>query len=1748
VVQNPSRGWQKWGLVAITATLGLVLLGGYAVHRMGQRAARSPQTTATTTAPKPSPPRALSAAAPVLADPHHSEQVFAVQSFGRYAVKASSAQGAALQLVDRMAGLGPEDGIPGQRDGRVDVFLGPGNHKAILTAVPGTPVKPELTVSPFHELNEGTPPQLSELALVEADLGDLQQRSYWLDIRVRQTVFIEAAGRHLGDLRLWKDGNWLIDAQPSAARSEPRDGQPLAVRQLVADLEPGLYLLTAYGAPGETWTQQSTDKPFALRWGIPSLAETGRRQFVAGPFGFDRWLVPGSATYYRLEVPQGERASMDVGAYRDGVLSGAERGAIDKTSRPAAAEVVKSPWSGKNLVTVKRGAGEPYLLQHYAARRDYSFDASAGGDHLIGTLRPGSGEDAPDTTAVLTEWADGHEKIIASQTVKLGKTQPWRRRFNLLEPVSLFVDITEAGRYQAETGGAEAELRWAPFLPQKDARALPSKLGGGVWDLDAGIYVLTIAPRPEGKGILSLSLHAEGAPEAAEAAAPSLGASFFPVKLKAKNRYRLATNQTPGPGNGALLRKLPADLAQDLPLILAPGERRAVPVTTPAPGVIDALTEDNQPLALSLDGGAAVEKPAVTAGPRRAELVNVSVTPVTVWLRFIADAKPAPVTLPLLSAERLRAVPDFPVLAVGNPRFLDLGRRQSATFAVKVEAPALYRVETTGLLETAATMRTQVQPSLARDEAGGVGRNALVQQYLREGLYQLTVSTLGETQGHLGVTLTAAALRDGGGLSLGIPARAALDGGEGVAYEFDVTEAGSYRLRALSLAGPTVLRLEDAEGWPLTHPDQTGDLTRDLWPGRYRLVVQPQPLPGRMLTLVEQIKPAPELAGHGPHPLPLDGTAAALRWEEPAEGAERLPDVWTFTLAGDADVTLTLGDLMQGTLKRDADAVADVTFRQPWHGVLKAGRYRLETTAIRSNNRLDYTVTAEVRQLIAGLDRAVTAPTQLPVSLGGNQLIELSSFGGGEVRASLIDASGAVVARSGARSDDWNFNISARLPPGPYVLKLDPVGSEKAETTVRLRQLAEVADAPLAAAGERDLTDGLLHSIPLDLKAEDGPLLVAAARSADAVGLSLERQAGDGSWVTVGAAAGRAAHLAVPRDAATNAAYRLQVWSMDHSRAPITLAVRTAAPALVSEQALAAGVTLTAIPGIEPPLAVAAAKLDKPGLFRLDPLSPSLSWSAASDGRALQHGSEVVVAGGTALWFLDDATAGPVKAKRVVPDAREPLALTLPEGETAALPLADDGRGPRLWVVESRVGQPGITVGPQGGAIDARVSAALVGAAAAVLPDAGDASGAVVRLWRADGGAEMPLTLRQMSFVKAARDSLGWGMTDRAIDAGAAQQLELPKGLKRLRLALPPQTAAALLTDGRVERTLWSGAQAIAETLDTAADHLLLLNAAAETAHASILASSTTYGPGALTLARGVMLRPTLPTSGTLRVEIRLAEAERGKGLVLHLSGAVEDALLLQRAGRTRQGKTMTVDDDGVLLLRHGSGLVTAWLDNGDERAWLEAARAAPAQAVPATLPLSGAEAVWHFDTETPALLHLSTASPAVSGALRPGAAPDLTVWPQGVNLHLFLAPGAPSLLGLRPLQDGALTGTARLSRSDMVPIIEGLGPKLRLAPGDARLFGFNVTEAGPIGVGVRGEADSARVRLLDATGKMLAEGAVAMADLAAGRYFLLVENRSDAAATELQPALVGASKPDRSPPEEIKRQYWELVAEEEAK
>ena len=1713
------------------------------------------------------------------------QTILSIAQFGRYSVSVKSQQGVAIQLVDRMTGPGETQGEAGNSDGRVDAFLDRGHYKILLHASDQGSGDAALTVHPFAELNGPDIPRLPDIKQIDTTLADYQQRSYWLQIDERRAVAIEAAGRNLADMRLWRDGNWLVDAAPAEAEVEPEPGKPLAVRRIVTTLEPGLYLLSTYGGPGAVWAKTSDEHPLHLRMGVPKIADAGRQAFTASPFGIDRYLVPANANYFRLELPEAEDASIAVDDY-DGQspYSPGTRRIITKQSLPPVAEITdgrgdEEKWK---LVTITREAGKPYVLQHFESVSTYYF--KGGGDYWIETLHSGYGEDSVDATVLLSKSGiDYPERIIAGNAPELDANAVWTRRFNLLEPVTVYFHVTEAGNYVIDSGGgAKAEYRFEPMIHIGiNYKAPDYQPSGYIWALDPGYYIMTGRPKDDGKGILTLTVRGAGAQPDGESQAKETALLLQSQHLDGGFDYRLYLNQQPGVSAGVILRRLPIGLGAGLPVVLKAGQSLNIPVIAPRDGVVTAVAEDAKPLSFTVDHGAPVTTWRSGGGEHVLSLSNTTDKAFFCALKFTPDSLAPETPLPAVSAEALQAIPKFPALIPDQPQYFDIVKDEHRTFSFEIAQPGLYRVESSGLLQTEAAMRTRTVVSLDSEANNGTGRNFLLQQYLGQGSYQITVAAQGETRGHMGVAASQTVLMDGGALSPGVPARNTIAAGNGLVYTFSIPTAGHYHLRALGLGRTFKMRLEDQDGWPVIAPNADADLDQDFAAGTYRLVILPQPVAARIVTLLEPIAAPAPVEGHGPHDLALNMTQK-FQWMEPEEGAARSPDQWRIRLTAPTHLAIDLSRGMVADIvgETDGKGFGQVNGGETWKGLLPMGSYLLKATTREPNNRFDYEITATATELLPGGSRDLTPPADIPLSIGSDAVAEIGSFGTRDVRAWLYDAKGALVATNDDRPNDWNFAIAGRIKPGSYRLHVEDVTSsgnasppaapadntvEDGEndqtseqstdqstaepapatantgtgaTTISIYQAAEQQEPALAVGNDMQLSGPNVHIVPLT--PADGVVLVAAAdANGPAVGLGLE-MAEDNGWQTLVESTGRSPWVALPVDGAKGP-YRLRIWSLDRSTAPIRLQTRMVSPA--AQQAsrfTGAGIALQPVPGVVPSLGLAAVTVNEAGAYRLEQPLPGIAWSTESGKAFASDFTNVAFGKAGTFWFGARAgVAASVKASKLLP-GDDAIALTVRGSAADPTVIADpavSNGAPLLWIADSRLGQPGAAVAGGGLAV-------ALGSAVAIMPGSGQ-EGFVLDLWNAgDAASPLPLRLRRTGFAKPTAAALDWGTADWRIAGHQALTLALPKGTKRLQLALPPETAVLPLTNGAPEHAIWSGDAALALTAETGADQLLVLSAASSDAQLGI--SITPLTDTAPNLGAGHLFKQYFAADGVVRIAVSLSDSEKkaiGNGTLptLRLAGAIIGVTTLSNGGTVSRDAAPKVTGDALIDIAHGAGPVVAWLDGGDPLTSLGVAANAIQVKATSSLALQGDTQQLVFTVDAPKFLRLGTSTPVITQLNPAEGAQNLRLFENGADLSLYLPQGTTPVV-LRAAGDGALAGTAEAVLMDVAPIGEGLGPKVRLAPGESRLFSFAVKDERAIGVGVRGATDSAHVRVLDAGGTEVGGGVIEMLHLKAGTYLLAVDAPGDGTAIEVQPALVGIAAPDGSPPDEVKRGYLELA------
>jgi hypothetical protein len=1708
-----------------------------------------------------------------------------VGSFGRYSVLAASRQGTALQLVDRMAGPGDIAGAAGERDGRVDAFLERGQYQVVALGDKRATGTVRLDLRPFVERNQPQPPQLPEFKLIEDQLRDFEQLSYWIEVRQPQRVVLEAAGRSLADLRLWKDGAWLVDAQPLTQVLYPKEGQPLFSCRLSVMLDPGLYLLSAYGGPAQPWSEDSKLNPFYLRQGIPHLGVAGRRRMVVSPFGCDRFLVPGPATYFRLELPEARTARLLVDWFRqESPFNVSGNGAeISKKSVPPVAEVyTQGRATEDHIVEIAAEAGQPYLLQQFEIKYAYTFQGS--NDYWMSTIHSGYAADSVDATAILSSIvrsAQARPELVRAQTIEIGAKEYWHRRVNLLAETNLFVHVKDPGVYQLVCQGAEAQYQVLPFWADRpqESLAYQQKPCGANYDLEAGYYVMRIFPVRKGiadllmrpMGLLDSILSSVGWGKSVPVT-PSRGSTRFGrVPLDQNRNYTVYVNQQPEVKAGIILRSLPLDLTSPLYVEQEPGEALSVPIKPGEPGTLRAEAEDGSMLEISLDGGPWETAVAVDTALHTAAIRHALKTAAHYSLSLVPKRLDSKTALPPISPQTLAALPKFPVIADAAPQFGDLSKEQNATYLLPADKLALYQLQSTGLLATAGNLRSRTNPSFVRKSQNGVGRNFSLQQYLREGDYQITVKTEGESAGHYGLELVRTPVRNGGFLTSRIPARATLEPGQAIAYYFKITNPGEFRVRAFGEGRLFRCRLEDKDGWPVLAPDIQADISRLFAPGQYRLVVLPEVTTARVVAQIEPTARLRRFKGHGPHALRLAEPINHV-WMEPEEGQARTPDQWDFVAPAPMEARIELSGEMQADLVRvepsgSTTKVAVVLPGREWKRNIDAATYRLNVTAMRRNNRAPYRVAVWPTELVAGLSREIAAPVSVPVSVGAASLVEISSFGSDDVQARLYDSQGKLIASNDDRPDDWNFQISRVLPAGRYRLDVDSGGKPQAQTTVSFLAPPEETQSVLSLPAQ--LTPVLKKSVLVyPIPSIPSPVLLAAAvESNENVGLAIEFLR-NGAWQVLASRSDRSPRIQIPLGNTDPAGkYRLRLWALDRREMRVGLRVESIRPQMATEAQLASGILMDLQKNPGSSTAAILVRLDRAGLFQVEEGADVLNSSAALYSPALHEAclpapEKKVIAWGDELWIAaaasqNSATPATIQARRLIlaSTSPNPLQIAMRNEGKILLDLAPESGGAVLLLASSQQGQPAVQLVERGERPPSalrNIAIAPRGAASALM------SAPRQEPARTQDSARMPeamvwaatpetggLDVRLQPYFYAKVETGTWPDSgDGKLEGTRALSFPLAAGQKRVHLALGEATVAVLSKGNEIESVHWQGGSALNASIDTAADRLTLFHTRQEEDRFAVEAIPLRPEDLVPPLAPGVPFERNYLRSDIEQISVPPLTDPKQAPVSLHVRGSADEVTFLGNDGRVVRGIDFAVPDSGGRIeIKHRPGLVLCWLEQ-EGRAVQGLWPVTPdlSKAEPVSLPsvrrLRGSSGIFQIKTEKPILLHVRMAAGSVSLLKRASGEPQVDAHQEVTMLDVYLPEGV-SQLCLRSIGGAELSASAEFTASPVTSIGEGLGPEVLLAPGDARLFSFEVKQPGLVGIGVRASADVVESELLSSSGKSLGKGTVQKANLQPGVYLLSIKAPAQGEPVRARAAVVGIVPPGTDPPEDVIRGYF---------
>lgn len=1696
-----------------------------------------------------------------------NETLLHIAAPGRYSLQAQSDQGTKIEIVDRMAGPFAAAGSAGENDGRLDLILDRGAYKIRLRSHEEGVGTLTLAVHPFVEI--GSPDRLlspDAYQIESGSLEDLQQQSFWLHLKNRQILRLEAIGRNLKDCRLWRDGVWLEDIKPSFSTYEPVNGQPMGYAEFYHDLNPGIYRLTFYGGAALAWGKDSGEHPFSLRVGHRELGLSGRQIITISPFGREAYVVPKKTDFFQISRADKRETTLSVRRWEDKASrhGGGNRAAITKESRNPWAVLRSREDKHKKWITVQGNPGDRLVLTYFPDDRVFIIES---GDYWISSMHSAEGQDAIDVTGIISHPT---QKIpVDGQVLTVGLNTPLvTGKFNLLGSTSLFLKLAEAGTYvieENEASGARGRYRLEPFTVKRprNYRSPPFQSPGKALELTQGFYKLTI--RPDGsKGILSFILRQkDGASGDLQTDSSRRKQSLLLPKVnlpERRERYTLELNRRHSVATGIIVRSLPMDLSDPLPVILNPGQSVPVYIDIGQRSTLVIDSDKETPFLLTTD---TVQWPAIAADSPLSTglyLFNLknSGTETTLFTLKTVPTKPASeLTLRDLKDQLEKSKP-FPQLTEHKPLYVDFKRKQKQHFTLIVEEPSLYRLETNGRLATQLTVRTALITQLFTAKENGIGRNALVQRYLRPGVYHVTVQTQGQSRGRAGIHLRRTALLDEG-LTVGAVKKTHLKPDVAIRYTLTIDEPGRYHLRTLGLGKGFADRLEDEGKWPLTKPRGREMYTEHFESGIYYYYSLPRPVESTRITTLTRIVEKQERVGKGPHPISFNETVK-MTWREEAG---RPPDIFTTDITAPVDVIINLSGGMEGVIRPDPTGTGNakiITADSPWESTLQPGEYEIAVKSVREDNFLPYTLSMETSQLIPGLRQSVDLPADLIVSLGKPGIVDLFSFGPTDVKASLWDEAGArLLAQNDDMPNDWNFRISQRLAPGRYLLKLVPVGDNhgNVEVTMKFREqhvLPERGVPPFTV--EENLRKNVL-AVPFKIDNANSVVGVTVDTS--------QLQTGNGA-VELGVAllqgartlyegivdADQASAFYIPLRAKTS--YQILLWGLGDFTGEAILDV---APLSVKPISVLPEQTELLWPPYAEPIALELTDADQGSYWIHESTGAPLQFSSVLERPFEDFMDAPVVMNDGQGWLIlspyEKTQHLTIEPFALVPIHRNPryagqgTAKTIELGQLPfAFNLEHENEGPLLLEVNSTGGQIGamtyISESQFGSKFHWGGMEMATSETVAAVPGKGTYR---AKIWQTRETIETE-KIHLSAHTLRLEDRIAFGKArsyERSLKSGSANSFVLDKSR---------QTYKLLLTGGLVA-FVWDGEQ----------------TPALVAAHGNTQESITVRGGELFIVNRG-------DEAGLFRVERQresvetvqkfdskqgfegvFAEAgtlslliERIKdGKELFISGDTVRCRLLGNDGIIREGKRFhTNQTQGILEVSYGPGYVKVWeADPREKDLALMGKKPRRVKGLSDELAkLENRSQRWMFGLDRPAYIVAEADVPGITALLADQKVLTTSVGSsKGRRLRYFLATGDYQLW-TRPLKDTTQTGSIRLLKVFPKPL-ETISDNPRLIrPGEIQVFTFRVTVKGKVGVGVRTESDQLAATLFDSQFESLASSPVMIQELEPGDYLLTVETIPQAS-TPIQytPMVLGHTGGRQEIPEEVIGEYVTQTTEE---
>lgn len=858
------------------------------------------------------------------------EAILTLDKAGRYIVKAQSPAGTACEIVDHVRGPFEQSGTVGRSNCELDLLLDAGTYKLRLSSKGKGKGKVALSVTPYEELNP-TPLRLEPRREVRQALKPRQQASYWLKIDKRQPVTLRIAGRHAGDVRLWRTGEWLEPLTARDTTPRPRPGMPIHEWWFETTLEPGVYLLTAYGTASTAWTQSDADDSgLTVAWGFPLASEDRVATFTLPETGLATLELPAEPSAFFLSREGNSKSTTRLSLHsinEEGATSvfSSTESTCEIDGKALIPECSTSVRSKNRRAALIRGEPGARVMLRWArlleerwrdgvyggGAQSIGFSPEKDGDYLVAVHETPLDQDSAPMGCVLNQTfarADPVQK--GRDLLEVSPDKPFRRAFNYNgSSATLHFELSRSGRYVFQAAG-ERKTRCELFRFEKEriVRLTETQPGAETcrvaFPATPGMYELRLYGGTE--GIETVTLAADGPPPKAET--PTKVSCLFPqVRLREGASYVMSTTRSSEKSlRGLFLRPLPLTLGEPLALVI--DGRRSVRLPLSGGRPVEIRAQGGEPFNCALGDTKVSTQGGVCVVPGSAGelmLENPGSSAITLSLR---RPPPPPAAPPPLISWSPNLAP-LPVLATAAPIWLDFERDQSHALTFEVKDAGLYHVTTQGLLSTQCRIRTPVVQEVGAATGGGRGRNCLVSSYLRPGRYLLDVRTVGRSRGRGAVLLERRAVKQAEGLPGEAEVFFRAEAGELIQQRLRVPRRGAYTLSTAAQSGELQCRLDDPQGWPVVRIPAPCTSTMTLSSGNYLWTQLPLTVESMRRTSLERVRPTVTLKGNKVHPLPFNA------WSRVELGKDG-KDEFSFELPAQLNVAFAVTHGMQGRLYR----------------------------------------------------------------------------------------------------------------------------------------------------------------------------------------------------------------------------------------------------------------------------------------------------------------------------------------------------------------------------------------------------------------------------------------------------------------------------------------------------------------------------------------------------------------------------------------------------------------------------------------------------------------------------------------------------------------------------------------------------------------------------------------------------------------------------------------------------------------